>query len=568
MSNRSYVKIIFFLTIIVIISLCFNRVSWTFSKGTIYQFSNPNVITNNYIDGWISSKVYNECQFYIQIRNQQQKHIKKPLTIRTKDIKISPLKQDYIKFTKYSKSPQYPYSKWECSNTSNTDFARSGEYCILSNIYYNSATDEYYFYPNPSEKKLRTKFTAPQHTIDLILINDTNFFQTFNLTAILTQPTFVAAPPDGNYAHGFLEMLGPRFWTIAECQYHASYINPDKIQIYYPTELLKAGSENWANYKRRSDGTYDLTRDWELMIQSMESSYPLLTYASFNKTNIMFSYMIFPGFKMSRSASWGYNYPYRKYATYPMPTQNYRRAYLANSEWILYHFDLQSKFEFTNIQRQLQNTQRTERIPVCNEKCASKRVKNSSTDDFTGEWIVVLNRAGVGRREIPNADALVQGLLDAFPDHSNPYLRVWPKQFNFDKSLYQTVRMARSIRLLIGVHGAGLSNAMFMRPGAVLFEINPYGCQALSFNFRRWAEVFNLQHALYVPTVGEGGKQDESCDREGPTTVHVKDVVDEVKNLLKNELEYRTGYVKRALDIMTDLSIVDYPPKGYEKILA
>ena len=47
-----------------------------------------------------------------------------------------------------------------------------------------------------------------------------------------------------------------------------------------------------------------------------------------------------------------------------------------------------------------------------------------SIDGYTGEWIVILNHAGVGRREIKNADELVQALLKTFPDHSNPYLRV------------------------------------------------------------------------------------------------------------------------------------------------
>ena len=30
----------------------------------------------------------------------------------------------------------HPYSTWKCSNTSNTDYENAGEYCILTNIYY------------------------------------------------------------------------------------------------------------------------------------------------------------------------------------------------------------------------------------------------------------------------------------------------------------------------------------------------------------------------------------------------------------------------------------------------
>jgi hypothetical protein len=278
--------------------------------------------------------------------------------------------------------------------------------------------------------------------------------------------------------------------------------------------------------------------------------------------------MIFTGRHLSRSAAWGYNYLDRKYRSYPMPTQHYRRAYLAYSEWILYHFNLKSKFELTSIQEELQQKNLAEQIPICNQTCENIKESNMTTEDYTGEWIVVLNRGNSGSRVINNAKDLVTALLKTFPDHSNPYLRVWPKEFNFNNNLYETVRMARSIRLIIGVHGAGLSNTLFMRPGAILYEINPYGCRTLSFNFRRWAETFNLQHALYIPMYGEGGKQDDSCLRDGSVTLDIKDVIDEVKNLLKNELEYRNGYLKRALNIMNDMSVVDYPPKGYEKVLS
>ncbi|CAF5143974.1 unnamed protein product, partial [Rotaria sp. Silwood1] len=163
----------------------------------------------------------------------------------------------------------------------------------------------------------------------------------------------------------------------------------------------------------------------------------------------------------------------------------------------------------------------------------------------TGEWIVVLNRAGAGRREMINADELVTALLKAFPDHSNPYLRVWPKQFNFDDNLYETARMARSIRLLFGVHGAGLSNAVFMRPGAILYEVNPYGCRHLSFNFHRWADVFNLQHALWIPSQGNNGRTNNYCERESSTTLNVKEIINEMKSLLKDEVEYRSATTRR-----------------------
>jgi hypothetical protein len=498
--------------------------------------------------------------------------MEKPFHIRNGNVTILPLNNDYIQFIKDNTTITHPYSTWKCTNTSNTDYENAGEYCILTNIYYNSAIDQYYFYQDPSQinkTKQRNSFMAPYHAVELIVINNTTFFQQKSrISAILTQPILVAAPPDLNYAHGFLELCGPRFWTLAECQSHASYVNPSKIQIYYTSKLLKDYTLNWAMYKQRSDGTYEPKRQWEHMLQSMFSIYPLLIYISFNNTTVMFKYMIFPGQKMGRSASWGYTYIARKFRSYPMSTQHYRRAYLAYSEWILYNFNLKSKFELTVIQKELQNKKISEQIPICNHTCINDQQSNMSIDDYSGEWIVVLNRAGVGRREITNADELVQALLNTFPDHSNPYLRVWPKQFNFNDNLYETARMARSIRLIIGVHGAGLSNTIFMRPGAILYEINSYGCRELSFNFRRWAEVFNLQHALYVPSQRDNGNQDDICYHESATTLNVKEVIDEVKNMLKNEIAYRNGYLKRALNMMNDMSIVDHPPSGFENVLS
>ncbi len=231
------------------------------------------------------------------------------------------------------------------------------------------------------------------------------------------------------------------------------------------------------------------------------------------------------------------------------------------------NLNLKSKFQLTSIQEELQRKKISEQVSICNGLCGNAKQKNISFDEFSGEWIVVLNRAGEGRREIKNANELVLSLLKTFPDYSNPYLRVWPKQFNFNENLYETARMARSIRLLIGVHGAGLSNTLFMRPGAILYEINPYGCRDLSFNFHRWAEVFNLQHALWIPSQGNNGTQNDICHREASTTVNVKEIIDEVKHMLKNEMEYRNGYIRRALKIMTDMSIVDHPPSGFENIL-
>ncbi|CAF1309822.1 unnamed protein product [Adineta ricciae] len=158
-------------------------------------------------------------------------------------------------------------------------------------------------------------------------------------------------------------------------------------------------------------------------------------------------------------------HPYRHFPSYPLPIEHYRRVY---SEWILYHLNLKSKFQLTNTQNDLQKKNQEETISFCfNQTCSNIQLEN-----YTGEWIIVLNRYDTNIRRTNNGKQLVKALLNFFSDHSNPYLRIWPKEFDFNDNFYESVRMSRSIRILIAVHGAGLANMIFMRPETILFEIN------------------------------------------------------------------------------------------------
>jgi hypothetical protein len=523
------------------------------------------VFVSNYSDrNWISPSLYNELRSYTKWRKEIQSNIKSIVKVANGTYTHGPLSNDYITFTKTDRWKDYPYSSWKCSSISDKD-PEATEYCFLTNIYYDSSINQYYYYRGPSEIRTnmtRNRFISSHSGIYVNIIDSIANFTQKGVSAILTRPIHITGPPDRNYAHGFLERCGPQFWVLAEFQSHPSFIDPAKVQLYYSSNMkTDFGTNLWQESIRQPDGTHRHIAKWLDVLQSMFSIYPLLTFESFNQTTVMFKYLIFTGaHHYSRTAAWGFNYYLaRKFDYHPFHTRQYRRAYLAYSEWILNNFNLTSKFQLTPIQEQLQQTQQSEITPICNEICNASLSRVET--EFTGEWIVVLNRAGVGRRELINADELLNALLKTFPDHSNPYLRVWPKQFNFDDDLYKTARMARSIRLLIGVHGAGLSNTLFMRPGAILYEITPPGCRVLSFNFRRWAEVFNLQHSLWTP----GNNQDQ-CQFDGSTKVNVKEIVNEVINLLQNEYIYRNGYLKRALDIMNDKTLVDHPPSGLENI--
>ncbi|CAF3898912.1 unnamed protein product [Rotaria sp. Silwood1] len=383
-------------------------------------------------EGWISPSLYNELNSYVSARNNNSAYIHKTFIINNEKVENLPLNYDYINFIADNQEKLYPYSSWKCSETSNADIQEGNEYCILTNIYYRSSTNQYYFFQNSTEtntERRRNKFMASDNVFNLNLIDNIAIIKRLDLSAILKRPVLITHPPDENYAHGFLESCGPRFWVLAECQSHPSYVDPTKIQIYYTSKMFDGYPLNWNNYIRQSDGTYLPRRRWEQMIQSMFSIYPLLTYKSFDKKTVMFQYMLLTSLSKTRTSVWGHHYEHRPMKSYPFPTVNYRRAYLAYSEWILNNFNLKSKFQLTSIQEELQNKKISEQIPLCNQTCPIQQKINSSSNEFTGEWIVVLNRADVGRREMINADELVAALLKAFPDHSNPYLRVWPVFF-------------------------------------------------------------------------------------------------------------------------------------------
>jgi hypothetical protein len=520
--------------------------------------------------GWItSSSLYNEMRSYIKLihNNRDQRNIFQ------RNYLNRPLNYDYIQFIKKNTWEQYPFSSRKCSNTSNQELTTGIEYCLLTNIYYNSASDQYYFYKNPSDIEIPAdaiEVDVPNGRLNISIVNDITQIKKLVISAVLTRPIYVGGPVAPNYAHGFLETCGPRFWVISELQSHGSFVDPTKIQIYYTSHLFQNHERNQALYRRQSDGTYRDTVKWAATIQMMFSDYPLLTYKSFNDTTVMFKYFLTTGNHVSRTPAWDYYHRILlSFRSHPFHTRQYRRAYLAYSEWLLKNLNLPSKFDLTPIQEQLQQSQTSESFPICDPICKPEWDNSSrrTEKEFTGDWIVVVNRAGTGRREITNADELVVALLKAFPDHSNPYLRVWPKQIDFKDDLYKTAQMARSIRLMIGVHGAGLSNTIFMRPGAILYEINPLGCRKLSFNFYRWATVFNLQHALWTPSQKGMVVADDAChNRQAATTVVTSEIVKEVINLIENEKEYRNGYLRRALHLLNDTSLIDYPQFGLEHI--
>ncbi|CAF4363209.1 unnamed protein product, partial [Rotaria sp. Silwood2] len=295
---------------------------------SIYEVINTSH-TYDDAEGWISSSLYNELYSYIAARDSNNRHIKNRFNINNGMVTNLPLSYDYINTIKNDNKKKYPYSSWKCSKTSNAASEHGDEYCILTNIYYQSSTNQYYFFRNSSEtnkEMRRDTFTTSYGDFNLNLTDNITIIKSLNLSAILTRSVLITHSPDLNYAHGFLESCGPRFWVLAECQSHPSYVDPTKIQIYYSSKMFDLFPGNWNNYLRQSDGTYLPKTTWEQMIQSMFSIYPLLLHTSFNGTTVMFQHMLVTGGSRTRTSVWGHHYDSRPMKSYPFPTINYRRA--------------------------------------------------------------------------------------------------------------------------------------------------------------------------------------------------------------------------------------------------
>ncbi|TQV95614.1 DUF563 domain-containing protein [Cordyceps javanica] len=81
--------------------------------------------------------------------------------------------------------------------------------------------------------------------------------------------------------------------------------------------------------------------------------------------------------------------------------------------------------------------------------------------------IVVTFVARKGARELLDQDAHMEALRAAVP-----HMKLSVVDFA-SMPLHQQVQVARHTDVLLGVHGAGLTHSMFMRPGAVLVEVLP-----------------------------------------------------------------------------------------------
>jgi capsular polysaccharide biosynthesis protein len=114
-------------------------------------------------------------------------------------------------------------------------------------------------------------------------------------------------------------------------------------------------------------------------------------------------------------------------------------------------------------------------------------------------------------------------LLDYMASLGYPVEIMVAEELSFDQQMQQ----AKDSVLLIGAHGAGLTNMIFMQPGSLVIEMNPHG---ISWGgYRRMAEVFGLKYSASqaIPSgIKIADKNSTSIE------VDVADIATKIKSLL------------------------------------
>ncbi len=105
--------------------------------------------------------------------------------------------------------------------------------------------------------------------------------------------------------------------------------------------------------------------------------------------------------------------------------------------------------------------------------------------------------SGSLRRSLPNQAEIWEALKESCLEGLTP-VHVQLEHLSFN----QQVELFRSARIVIGQHGAGLTNCLWMQPGSAVIEVNPYG--PARPHFKILAKLAGLEY-LTVPQNGEHG---------------------------------------------------------------
>ncbi|KAJ2981389.1 hypothetical protein NQ176_g2048 [Zarea fungicola] len=137
----------------------------------------------------------------------------------------------------------------------------------------------------------------------------------------------------------------------------------------------------------------------------------------------------------------------------------------------------------------------------------------------TGADVAVTFVDRKGSRELVDQDAHIEALRKAVP-----HMQLEVVDFA-SMPLAEQIKVARRTDVLVGVHGAGLTHAMFMKPGSVLVEILPI--DFTHKGFRNLAQMLGHRYfRTHAKTAAGSSKRDWQQD---PVQIDRQTVIDVVR---------------------------------------
>jgi capsular polysaccharide biosynthesis protein len=112
-------------------------------------------------------------------------------------------------------------------------------------------------------------------------------------------------------------------------------------------------------------------------------------------------------------------------------------------------------------------------------------------------------------------------------------------------SMYDTMRILGSTRLLISPHGAGLSNIVFMRIGTTVLETDSFLCDFQGNFYGELARSVSVNHRVWAEK--QPPQPRTSCDFQAFVLLDVGAVCLEVSELLEEGPFFRDAHVKQAV---------------------
>lgn len=394
-----------------------------------------------------------------------------------------------------------------CSYDVESDPSKQFPICVFNNLYLDTRANQYY--------TLRLRGDP----IDLVphFKSFDRLTQTQELPALpaseIQELVVLAQPAHPNYCHGFLEDLHCMFWELTLIQKRLYGLDPTKI-IYWisRSSLFDEFPQNWDNYMGIADGYIQYKNLWRKDIHGVFSSHSLGFSGSYgvdNRSILQFKSILVPGHCRARTPFVNRHGMYHESRTFPFepfPDRQQGKWMLLFGDYLLRRFNISSKF--------------------------------LSTGDAS-ELLVISPRQGATRREMTNPRDMQQALQDEATQ-----LRV--VLYEFETSMLQTMQVMRATRLLITPHGAGMSNLVFMRPGAAVLETNGYRCDYLGDYYGQLANLLNLHHRMWTEMRVVDTARTE-CSFNADITLDVREIVSISKDLLIHESNFRDAHFRDAV---------------------